>query len=165
MLGKSVNVTPVSGIVYVELPPGGKLASLSPFDLVARAFAALTKGRAFIPLTEARQIPVGSVLDTTGGVVGLTTATTASRKGKLQSGDFGAGLFKLLQGRHQKGLTDLNIIDTHSARQVCATRGKARIAARGCAKVGGQHRTGASPRAGSTARRPCANELERSQPL
>jgi hypothetical protein len=131
VLGKSVNVTPVSGIVYVELPPGAKFAALSPFDLIARAFAALTKGRAFIPLTEARQIPVGSVLDTTGGVVGLTTATTASRKGKLQSGDFGAGLFKLLQGRHQKGLTDLNIIDPHSARQVCATRGKARIAARG----------------------------------
>jgi len=57
-------------------------------------------------------------------VVGITTATTASRKGKLQSGDFGAGIFKLLQNRKQKGLTDLDIIDNHSASQVCASVGK-----------------------------------------
>jgi hypothetical protein len=133
VLGKSVNVTPVSGIVYIELPPGATLASVSPFSpwaLAAQASAALTKGRAFIPLTEARQIPVGSVLETTHGVVGITTATTASRKGKLQTGDFGAGIFKLLQGRRQRGLTDLDIIDNHSASQVCATVGKARIASR-----------------------------------
>ncbi len=131
VLGKSVNVTPVSGIVYIELPPGATLASVSPFSpfaLGAQAIQALTKGRSFIPLTEARQIPVGSILETTHGVVGITTATTASRKGKLQSGDFEAGIFKLLQGRRQKGLTELNIIDNFSAHQLCATRGKARIA-------------------------------------
>ncbi len=133
VLGKAVNVTPVSGIVYIELPPGATLASTSlfaPLSLQASALAALTKGQSFVPLTEARQIPVGSILDTRTGVVGITTATTASRKGKLQSGDFGAGLFKLLQGRKQKGLTDLDIINTHRASQVCATQGKARIAAR-----------------------------------
>jgi hypothetical protein len=130
VLGKAVNVTPVSGVVYIELPPGATLASLSPFALVARAFAALTKGQGFVPLTEARQIPVGSTLDTTAGVARVTTATTASAKGKLQSGDFGAGIFKLLQRRRQRGLTELDIVDAHSARQVCATRGKARIAAR-----------------------------------
>jgi hypothetical protein len=130
VLGKSVNVTPVSGIVYIELPPGATLASaasvspFSPFALGVQASEALTKGQAFIPLTEARQIPVGSVLETTGGVVGITTATTASRKGKLQSGDFGAGIFKLLQNRKQKGLTDLDIINNHSASQVCTTVGK-----------------------------------------
>jgi hypothetical protein len=127
VLGKSVNVTPVSGIVYIKLPPGATLAAFSPFSpfaLGAQASEALTKGQAFIPLTEARQIPVGSILETTGGVVGLTTATTASRKGKLQSGNFGAGIFKLLQNRKQKGLTELNIIDNHSASRVCATIGK-----------------------------------------
>jgi hypothetical protein len=129
VLGKSVNVEPVSGIVYIELPPGAKLASLTPFALEAPAFAALAKGRSFIPLTEARQIPVGSILEATAGVARITTATTASRHGKLQFGDFGAGIFKLLQARRQRGLTDLNIIDNHSARQVCATRGKAHIAA------------------------------------
>ncbi len=135
VLGKTVNVTLVSGVVFVALPPGATLASaasvspFSPFGLEAQAVEALTKGRAFVPLTEARQIPVGSILETTRGVVGITTATTASPKGKLQSGDFGAGIFKLLQGRRQKGLTELDIINNLSARQVCTTLGKgARIA-------------------------------------
>ena len=132
VLGKTVNVTPVSGIVYVELPPGATLASFStaslsvfsPFALGVQGFEALAKGQAFVPLTEARQIPVGSILETTHGVVGITTATIASPNGKLQSGNFGAGIFKLLQARKQKGLTDLDIIDNHSAGQVCATVGK-----------------------------------------
>ena len=133
VLGKAVNVTPVSGIVYIELPPGATLSSFSPFSpfaLAAQAPAALTKGQSFIPLTEARQIPVGSILDTNTGVVGITTATTASKKGKLQSGDFGAGIFKLLQARKEKGLTDLDIINNFSAHKVCATVGKAHIASR-----------------------------------
>jgi hypothetical protein len=131
VLGKTANVAPVSGIVYIELPPGATLASFSASALPTQAFAALTKGRAFVPLTEARQIPFGSILDTSAGVARITTATTASAKGKLQSGDFGAGIFKLLQQRRQRGLTELNIIDNHSARQLCATQGKkAKIAAR-----------------------------------
>jgi hypothetical protein len=81
-------------------------------------------------LTEARQIPLGSILDTSSGVVHITTATTASTKGKLQFGNFEAGIFKLLQARKQKGLTELNIVDNHSARQLCASKGKARIAAK-----------------------------------
>jgi hypothetical protein len=129
VLGKTANVAPVSGIVYIELPPGATLASVSPpvFSFSAlpiQAFAALTKGQGFIPLTEARQIPFGSILDTSKGVAKITTATTASPKGKVQFGDFGAGLFKLLQARKQKGLTELNVIDNHPARQLCATIGK-----------------------------------------
>jgi hypothetical protein len=138
VLGKTANIAPVSGVVYIELPPGATLASFSPsaFPLSApprEAYAALTKGTSFIPLTEARQIPFGSTLDTSAGVVKVTTATTASSKGKVQFGDFGAGLFKLLQTRKQKGLTELNIVDNHPARQLCATVGKgkkASIAAR-----------------------------------
>ena len=130
VLGKSANVKPVSGIVYIELPAGAKLASFSPFSpfspfsLAASVPAPLTKGLEFVPLTEARQIPVGSTLDTTGGVVSITTATTSSMKGKVQTGDFGAGIFKLLQGRKQSGLTELDIIDSHSPHQVCASIGK-----------------------------------------
>ena len=131
VLGKSVNVTPVSGVVYIELPPGANLAAVSPFSgsLGVQAFAALAKGRRFIPLTEARQIPVGSVLETTGGVARIATAT--SKPKEQQFGNFGAGIFKLLQNRKQKGLTDLDIVDNHSASQVCATvgkKGKARVA-------------------------------------
>jgi hypothetical protein len=131
VLGRTANIAPVSGVVYIELPPGATLASFSPSALPTQAFAALTKGRTFVPLTEARQIPLGSILDTSKGVARITTATTASRKGKLQSGDFGAGLFKLLQNRRQKGLTELDIIDNHSPGQLCASKGKkATIASR-----------------------------------
>ncbi len=142
VLGKSVNVTPVSGVVYIELPPGATLAAVSPFSsgsLGARAFAALAKGRRFIPLTEARQIPVGSVLETTGGVARIATAT--SKPKEQQFGNFGAGIFKLLQGRKQKGLTDLDIVDNRSAGQVCATVGKGRgkaLAAKLSSKVLGR---------------------------
>ncbi len=137
VLGKNVNVTPVSGIVYIELPPGYALASaasaspFSSFSAEAQAVEALTKGQSFVPLTEARQIPVGSILEATHGVAGITTATTASKKGKLQSGDFGSGIFKLLQKRKQKGLTELDIINNFKANQVCTTLGKkARIASK-----------------------------------
>jgi hypothetical protein len=137
VLGTSVNVAPVSGEVLVKLPPGyvppastsaryarpgfASLAGPLPF-----ATESLSKGVGFIPLAEARQIPVGSILDTTAGVARLATATAT--QGKLQSGDFETGIFKLLQRRKQRGLTELDIIDNHSARQVCASAGKARTA-------------------------------------
>ncbi len=44
VLGKSVNVTPVSGVVYIELPPGAKLASVSPFSPFAAGRAAGVRG-------------------------------------------------------------------------------------------------------------------------
>jgi hypothetical protein len=65
------------------------------------------KGRRFVPLTAERQLPVGSILDTRRGVVGLTSA--ASTRGATQTGDFTAGVFQVLQSRHLRGLTDLNL--------------------------------------------------------
>jgi hypothetical protein len=124
VLGRTVNVEPVSGKVLVKLPSGVQSSIDLPLE---SAVESLQKGLGFIPLAQARQIPVGSILDTTAGVARITTAT--STKGRSQSGDFGAGIFKLLQNRRQRGLTDLNIIDTSSARQACATLGKARTAA------------------------------------
>jgi hypothetical protein len=129
VLGKTVNVEPVSGEVFVKLPPG--YASASDASLadplqsalpLATATESLSKGIGFIPLREARQIPVDSVLDTTGGVARIATAT--SKPKEQQFGNFGAGIFKLLQSRKQKGLTDLDIVNNHSASQVCATVGK-----------------------------------------
>jgi hypothetical protein len=129
VLGKTVNVEPVSGEVFVKLPPGyanasaaglaDQLQAVAPLDFATES---LSKGIGFIPLREARQIPVDSVLETTGGVARIATAT--SKPKEQQFGDFGAGIFKILQNRKQKGLTDLNIIDNHSASQVCASVGK-----------------------------------------
>jgi hypothetical protein len=135
VLGKNVNVDPVSGKVLISLPVAGQ-ASLASMpgslggglaDPMETANESLSKGLTFIPLKEVRQIPVGSILETTAGVARITTAT-ASRN-KQQVGDFGAGIFKLLQARKQKGLTELDIMDGHSARQVCATLGKRAAAA------------------------------------
>jgi Nidogen-like len=119
VLGKTVNAQLVSGVVFVKLPSGAQESLAGPWDA---AFESLSKGLGFVPLVEARQIPVGSVLETTHGVVQLTTATAAA--GKFQFGDFGAGIFKLLQNRKQRGLTELDIMDARSPRQVCATVGK-----------------------------------------
>jgi hypothetical protein len=113
-LGKTVNVAPVSGTVLIKLPSHkGHNAS-----------AALSKGVGFVPLTEARQIPVGSIIDASRGKVGLLTATAT--RNKTQTGDF-TGLFQLLQSRKQKGLTDLNIMDTTNHR-ACVAAGKAQAA-------------------------------------
>ena len=92
-----MNVTPVKGKVFVKLPTGGKFARASQ------------KGAGFVRLTTARTIPVRSILDTTQGTVSLRTAR--NRRGRLQSGRFTAGVFRVLQARSgkQKGLTTLRL--------------------------------------------------------
>jgi phosphodiesterase/alkaline phosphatase D-like protein len=117
VLGKTFNIEPVSGKVFISLPPGAHLTRAG-FSFGARE--SLSKGLHFIPLTEARQIPVGSTLETTAGVARIETATV----GKPQIGDFGAGIFKLLQQRKQRGLTELNIVNNVAPKKVCATLGK-----------------------------------------
>jgi hypothetical protein len=142
VLGVNVNVDVVSGKVFVAYPPGSQAASVS--DVLEaglasplQAIESLSKGLHFVPLTEARQIPVGSVLETTAGVARIETATASINK--PQFGNFGAGIFKLLQARKQKGLTELDIMNAHSARQVCASLGKrAAVAAKLSGKVLGR---------------------------
>jgi hypothetical protein len=113
VLGKSFNAEPVSGTVYVLLPGQGH---------VSEVHTSAAKGVGFIPLTEARQLPVGTVFDTTAGVARLTTAT--AKKGATQSGNFGSGLFKLLQNRKQKGLAELSLVIRPGATKTCASAGK-----------------------------------------
>jgi hypothetical protein len=97
LLGTAANVEPVKGQVFVKFPGTSGAAS------------AAQKGQGFIPLQEARQIPIGSLLDTSKGTVRLTTASTSA--GKVLSGDFSAGVFQVLQSRKrsQKGLTELRL--------------------------------------------------------
>jgi hypothetical protein len=142
VLGKTVNVETVSGTVLVALPPAAQASAAGTLDAslaapLQAATESLSKGLHFIPLIEARQIPVGSVLETTAGVARIETATASSNK--PQFGDFGAGIFQLLQARKQKGLTELDIMDAHSAREVCATLGKrAAVAAKLSSKALGR---------------------------
>jgi Tol biopolymer transport system component len=98
-LGVDVNVQAISGTVRVGIRGGSARSS--------GAGRASQKGIAFVPLTEARQIPVGSFLDTRKGTVRLESAVNAT--GKRQRGDFLSGLFQVRQSKRRsaKGLTDL----------------------------------------------------------
>jgi hypothetical protein len=98
-LGVDVNVQEVAGTVLVGLRGSAARAS-------GKAGAS-QKGVTFVPLSEARQIPVGSFLDTRKGTVRLESAANA--RGKRQRGTFLQGLFQVRQSkkRSAKGLTDL----------------------------------------------------------
>jgi hypothetical protein len=116
VLGRRVNVEPVSGDVFVSQPPGAGATS----SRGGAPTAAQVKGRTFVPLAEARQIPVGSLLDTRRGTVRLVSA--ADRRGNTQTGEFLSGIFQVLQSRsaRAKGLTELRLKGSSFRR--CRTR-------------------------------------------
>jgi hypothetical protein len=90
VLGKAVDVSPVSGHVFV-MSPGEK---------------------AFVPLTGSSQIPVGSAIDSRAGTLQLTSATP--RKNTTFTGTFGGAIFSISQGKSpaEKGLTTLQLVDS-----------------------------------------------------
>jgi hypothetical protein len=87
VLGKLVNLAPVSGKVLVRVPGGS----------------------GFQELTDLLQIPVRSVIDATAGVVQLTSAT--AKAGVTQTGSFTLGGFQVRQSPdpRQRGLTELRL--------------------------------------------------------
>jgi hypothetical protein len=113
-VGRNVNVEAVKGTVLIAVPAGGS---------VARAGVA-QKGLTFVPLEEARQIPVGSFLDTKRGTVEMVSATGAGQK--TQDGNFSAGLFQVLQSRKKrdKGLTELRLKGSSFKTCTAKKRGK-----------------------------------------
>lgn len=98
-IGKAVDVSLVSGKVFVRLPhgsggtPGG------------------STGPGFVPLSAARQLPVGSQVDTRQGTIQLVAAS--GRAGKTQMGTFGGAIFGVAQSAKgpQKGLTTLSLLE------------------------------------------------------
>jgi hypothetical protein len=100
-LGRDVNVEAVSGTVLVALPGGAASRGAG-----ARASQ---RGLNYVPLEEARQIPVGSYLDTKRGKVRLVSARGSGSK--TQSGTFSQGIFQVRQTRkgRNRGLTDLRL--------------------------------------------------------
>ena len=115
--GVDVNVDQVRGTVLVGLT--GAPARAARDDPGART---TQKGVTFVPLTEARQVPVGSFLDTRKGTVRLQSAR--DRLGTRQTGTFLNGLFQVRQSRKRrlKGRTDLNLKGGSFRR--CRTVGK-----------------------------------------
>ncbi len=105
VLGKQVNVTLVSGHVWIKPPPG---KSLGP----AGDKAALSKGQGFVPLTEARQIPTGSEVDALHGSLRIVSNT--GKVGKTQTATLAGGVFNVGQIRKgiTKGLTKFNLVES-----------------------------------------------------
>jgi hypothetical protein len=85
--GKTVNLRRVSGVVRVRPPGAGGLSRL--------------RG--------ARQVPVGTVVDVTGGRVRLTSAADA---GSRQSADFFYGEFRVTQPNRGRPITVLRLIES-----------------------------------------------------
>jgi hypothetical protein len=107
VIGKSENVSVVSGKVYIKPPPGKNFGGAA--DNVG-ASAALSKGQGFVPLTEARQIPTGSEIDTLNGTLKLVTAGLSV--GKTQTATLSGGVYQTTQISKgiNKGLTNLNLV-------------------------------------------------------
>ena len=84
VLRRFINAEPVSGTVRVRLPGA----------------------RAFVPLPEARQIPVGSVIDARRGRVRITVA--GKKPGTFYSAEFYEGMFKIVQ--LSSALTELQLV-------------------------------------------------------
>ncbi len=113
VLGRSFDAAIVSGLVFIKLPgvpsaieAGAALGD----DVITRTV--LIRGVGFVPLTEDRQLPAGTEIDARLGTLKLVAAS-GSKHGKLQTGTFGGGLFKLAQARtgRNKGLTTLSILE------------------------------------------------------
>jgi hypothetical protein len=106
VLGHSVDVKPVSGQVFIKLPGG---PARDTAHLVGHI--GLAKGQGFVPLTEARQLPTGSQIDTRLGTIQLTSATGKAHQ--TQAGTFSGALFGFAQdaGGVNKGLTTLSLLE------------------------------------------------------
>jgi CSLREA domain-containing protein len=100
--GKTVNALPKSGMVKVKLPGTAS----------------------FVNLDEARQLPVGTVVDATKGHVTLVAAANGS--GGTATAEFWAGIFKLGQTRGKAPTTTLTLVE----KLRCPRSGKASMAAK-----------------------------------
>jgi len=117
VLGTTANLLPLSGEVFVRLPAG------SASDTGARA---AQKGAGFIPLEQARQVPIGTFVDTDDGSVRLATAQ--DRAGKIQFGNFSRGLFQILQKRRERAVTELRLKGSAASFRRCGARGSSALA-------------------------------------
>jgi hypothetical protein len=101
-VAKTVNIEPVSGRVLVKLPASAKQRARDPWVEAAQS--------GFIPLEEARSVPVGTIVDTHNGTVELTAA--ANTQGATQASQFWMGNFQIRQVRSSRPVTELRLNET-----------------------------------------------------
>jgi hypothetical protein len=138
VLDRSFTVTPVSGKVFVQVHPAAAVA------------AAKASRIGFIEIHAPRNVPMGSVIDTSSGTAKLITATTGSRR---QSGTFNGTHFAVRQRAFDRGAVELDMrVDAltrskdcrrvaHGARVARQIKLPPKYISRLNAKVEGQFRT------------------------
>ncbi len=110
VVNQTANAAPISGIVLIK-PPAG--ASPRRYGLGP------AQANGFIRLTEATQIPLGSLVDTKRGRVEMQTAVGTSRPGEIQKGEFYSGQFQVRQtGGSSRPVTEMVL----SERLTCRSR-------------------------------------------
>jgi hypothetical protein len=106
VIARSANLVLVSGLVLIRAPQGSKLGA-------ARASAAggLVKGQGFVPLTEARQVPIGSEIDARRGTLDVVVASGHARR--TQRARLAGAVFASSQARTGplKGLTTFGLLE------------------------------------------------------
>jgi hypothetical protein len=100
VLGKTADVEPISGLVFVKLPGGGP-AQHSQVSSIT--------GKGFIPLTQARQLPVGAEVDARRGTLRIVVATP--EKDHNQQVRLSGGVFSVSQAKtgKEKGLATFSL--------------------------------------------------------
>lgn len=112
--GETANLAPLGGQVFVRLPAGS----------AGGGTARVAQKGGFIPLEQARQVPIGTLVDTERGRVSLTTARDF--EGGTQTGNFSRGLFQVLQAREAGAVTRLAL--KGSSFRNCGARGSGHLA-------------------------------------
>ena len=92
-----VNARPAGGRVLVKLPRGAA---------VKGKWAQAAQAR-FVPLTEAKQLPVGTEMDTKRGTVNLTSSKGPT--GGVQTSQFYSGRFIVQQPARERGMTEVRM--------------------------------------------------------
>jgi hypothetical protein len=127
VVGRSAQVTAVSGEVFIKLPKGSKHR--------ARA-SQKAPISGFVPIKGVATVPIGSEIDSRKGQIDIKTASKFTKKGqrsRLQHGRFGAGIFKIRQSAKRRGsskrskpTTDLVLRTPPGLSRACAAGSKVR---------------------------------------
>lgn len=114
-------------VAKVKLPPPAFAETVNLRPLTGKILVELPATSRFITLSGARQVPVGTVVDASAGVVRLTAAT--GTPAHFDAGDFQAGIFEVRQDPAERGLTELRIRNNQTLRAAC-DRARARTTGR-----------------------------------
>ncbi len=110
VLGKSVDVSVISGQVFFELPAPAAGVHKTGRATASAAAAAASTAHGFRRLTAASRIPTGSVIDSMHGKLAIVAASPARHQ--TYNATLSGGVYRVSQASsgRQKGLTTLKLV-------------------------------------------------------